>query len=337
MKNILVVFTGGTIGSSVSEGTINTSSNTAFQLLHLFKQYAPDHQINFTALQPLQILSENLAPPVWQTLISTIEQAKPEQFDGIIITHGTDTLAYTAAALSFYFNTLSVPLLLVSSDYPLVDNRANGLENFVCAVEFIRQKIDKGVFVPYRNRGQLTQVHFGSRLTCSLQLTGDFYSVQGKSYLQFEKGKFLFQTESEQKQPSYSQQLKASFSERIQMIKPYPGLDYRQFLLNNVDAVLHDLYHSGTACVTQQWGQQFSLLEFISECKKRNIKVFLSPIFKSANAYQSTQALMEQGVEFIWNMSIEAAFVKLMLAYGNFADDQQRLLFMNTDVAGETI
>ncbi len=81
-------------------------------------------------------------------------------------------------------------MLLVSSDYPLDDPRANGLENFICAVEFILQKIQAGVFVPYRNQQQTTQVHRGSRLACSLQLSGDFFSVQGKSFMQFENGQF---------------------------------------------------------------------------------------------------------------------------------------------------
>ena len=47
------------------------------------------------------------------------------------------------------------------------------------------------------------------------------------------------------------------------MIKPYPGLNYAHFNLENVDAVLHDLYHSGTACASTQWGENYSLLEFI--------------------------------------------------------------------------
>ena len=184
MKKILVVFTGGTIGSTAAAGTINTSSEAPFKLIQQFQQHYKNHQqIHFSTIQPLQILSENLAPCVWQTLITAIEVQQPEQFDGIIITHGTDTLAYSAAALSFYFNAIKIPMLLVSSDYPLDDPRANGLENFICAIEFIMQNNQAGVFVPYRNQQQITQVHSGSRLACSLQLSGDFFSVQGKSFM----------------------------------------------------------------------------------------------------------------------------------------------------------
>jgi L-asparaginase/Glu-tRNA(Gln) amidotransferase subunit D len=342
MKNILTVFTGGTIGSTVTEGTIDTSSAAPFKLIQQFQQYYKNHQqIHFSTIQPLQILSENLAPCVWQTLITAIEAQQPEQYDGIIITHGTDTLAYTAAALSFYFNAIKIPMLLVSSDYPLNDPRANGLENFICAVEFILQNCQAGVFVPYRNPQQTTQVHRGSRLTCSLQLSGDFFSVQGKSFMQFENQTFSLLNPATKSIPVKNSNklphLKANFSERILMIKPYPGLNYTHFNLENADAVLHDLYHSGTACASAQWGENYSLLVFIRRCLEQNKKVYLAPAINSVNAYQSTRALIKQGAEMICNMSIEAAYVKLMLAYGNFSDEQQIMAFIDGDIAGEHI
>ncbi|MDD2661449.1 MAG: asparaginase, partial [Methylococcales bacterium] len=58
---------------------------------------------------------------------------------------------------------------------------------------------------------------------------------------------------------------------------------------------------------------------------------------KSPDAYQSTRALIDQGAEMIWNMSIEAAYVKLMLAYGNFTDAQQIMAFIDSDIAGEHV
>jgi L-asparaginase len=338
MKNILVVFTGGTIGSVATGGTINTDSSTAFKLIRLFQEHDENHpEIHFDTIQPLQILSENLAPAAWKTLIAAIETARPEQYDGIIVTHGTDTLAYTACALSFYFSASKIPMLLVSSDYPLDHPKANGLENFICAAEFILQKNEPGVFVPYRNQQQATQLHQGTRLACSLQLSGDFFSIQGKSYLQFANREFSLVNPPAQRSPAQSAPVKAGFSERILMIKPYPGLDYTRFNLDGVDAVLHDLYHSGTACASPQWGENYSLLEFIKRCEKQDVAVYLAPAVKSADAYQSTQALVEQGAKIIWNMSIEAAYVKLLLAYGNFDDKQEIMDFLNEDIAGEHI
>jgi L-asparaginase/Glu-tRNA(Gln) amidotransferase subunit D len=341
MKKILVVFTGGTIGSTAADGTIVTSSAAPFKLLQLFQAYYPDYgAIQFDSLQPLQILSENLAPTAWKIIVEAIESAQTNNYDGIIVTHGTDTLAYSAAALSFYFHALTKPLLLVSSDYPLDNPKGNGLVNFMCAVEFIRQNIANGVFVPYRNAGQTMQIHRGSRLTCSLQLSGDFYSVQNKSFAEFVDNAFILKNSSFEAGEASSNQsmpLLPEFSNRVLMIKPYPGLDYQHFDLDGVVAVLHDLYHSGTACATTQWGNNHSLIDFLKRCRSRSIPVFLAPAFKSENTYQTTRELIDEGAKMIWNVSIEAAYVKLTLAYGNFADAQQIVSFIESDIAYERI
>jgi L-asparaginase/Glu-tRNA(Gln) amidotransferase subunit D len=344
MKKILVVFTGGTIGSIATKGIIHPSDATQFQLLQQFQQhYTHSRQISFTSIQPLRLLSENLAPAAWKIIITAIE-AKTDRYDGIIITHGTDTLAYTAAALSFYFHAFNVPIMLVSSNYPLVDSRANGLENFITAVEFICTRPALGhqnpinVLVPYRNpRQRAIQLHSGARLASSLQLSGDFFSVQDKAYMQFENGQFSVLNPPVTQTQINTFSLKADFSERILMIKPYPGLNYANFNLQQVDAVLHDLYHSGTACTSMQWGKNHSLPEFIRQCTERHIKVYMAPAIPSTEAYQTTRALLAEGAEMIWNISIEAAYVKLMLAYGNFKDKQQIMDFINSDIAGEHI
>ena len=350
MKKILLVFTGGTIGSVATGGTIKPSENAPYQLLQLFQgQYLDSASVQFDTLQPIQILSENLAPPAWKIIIDAVESAQPKHYDGIIVTHGTDTLAYTAAALSFYFNALALPLLLVSSDYPLDNPQGNGLANFICAVEFIKQRVANGVFVPYRNAGKTMEIHLGAHLTCSLQLSGDFYSVQCKSFMQFGVQQFtpvntalLESYTSRAQDPDenpmrYVNLLKPEFSSRILMVKPYPGLDYSHFNLAAVDAVLHDLYHSGTACSTRQWGDNHSLVEFIKRCSDKEIPVYLAPAIQSENAYQSTRELIEHGAAVIWNMSIEAAYVKLTLAYGNYSDKQQIESFIENDLAFEHI
>ncbi len=336
MKKILIVFTGGTIGSKASEGSIKTSGDAPFKLLQLFQQLYTNHQqLHFKTIQPLQILSENMAPAAWKLLIETIEAENVGQYDGIIITHGTDTLAFTAAALSFYFNDANLPILLVSSNYPLDNPDANGLENFICAVEFILQINQAGVFVPYRNPQHPTQLHKGTRLASSLQLSGDFFSIQNKSYMQFENQRFLPLNTASESSNNYL--LKAAFSKRILLIKPYPGLDYSYFDLNTIDVVLHDLYHSGTACTSGQWGANLSMLTFIKRCRDQNIKVYLTPAIQSDNVYETTRALLDAGAEIIWNMSLESAYVKLLLAYGNFNDEREIIDFLNDDIAGEHI
>ncbi|PPD34310.1 MAG: L-asparaginase [Methylomonas sp.] len=336
MKNILLLFTGGTIGSQVKQGCIDTDQSAGFKLIELFQQQYSEHvQIRFRSLQPIQILSENLHPDVWQTLIAAIEAQDLSRYDGIIITHGTDTLAFTAAALGIYFHAIKIPLLLVSSNYPLDNPQANGLANFICAVDFIRQHQAAGVFVPYQNPGQSMQVHIGTRLNSCLPLSGDFISVQNKPYLSVENGKFVTLHELPDK-PPLAFKLQNQFA-RIMLIKPYPGLDYRHFKLDNVDAILHDLYHSGTACVIPQWGDQHSLIEFSAICQQQGIPVYLAPAIKTADAYSSTQQLLAHGVSMVWNSGLETVYAKLCLAYACYTNSNEIAAFLATNLAWEQV
>lgn len=339
MTEILLIMTGGTIGSQVSGGTIDTSSDTRFKLLELFRRHdGNERQIRFVCRQPLQLLSENLVPSVWEQIILAIEAERPERYAGIIVTHGTDTLAYTAAALSYYFHALATPILLVSSDRPLDHPEANGAANFVCAVEFIRQQHQAGVYVPYRNRAQGMHLHRGARLASSLPMSGDFISVRFKHYMQFADNRFqVLDSAPERPERSALPKLKPNFSEPVLMIRPYPGLDYSRFNLEGVRAVCHDLYHSGTACASPYEDGRHSLIAFLQRCRERGVKVYLAPAAKSEAAYRSTRELLAAGAEMIWNIALEAAYVKLLLAYGNFDAEREIKAFLDADLAWEHV
>ncbi len=336
MKPILLVFTGGTIGSRLDNGTIDTDRNAAYKLIELFRANAAcQAEIEFKTLQPLQILSENLHPQAWPQMIEAIEAEDLTAYDGVIVTHGTDTLAYSAAMLGIYFNSLNVPLLLVSSDRPLDDPAANGLANFICAVEFIRQRVGLGVFVPYRNPGSTLSIHLGTRLSSCLPLSSDFISVQSQALTTFTADRFLPLRKLPEPDRA-ERRLQAQFA-RVLMIRPYPGLDYSSFNLDGVDAVLHDLYHSGTACVSPQWGETHNLIAFSQRCRKRNIPLYLAPAMYSENAYSSTRQLLDHGAKIIWNVSLESAYAKLALAYGNFSNPQDIDDFLSANIAGERV
>lgn len=336
MTHILLLFTGGTIGSTAINGTVNTDKQQSYKLINLFQQSQSDSDTHFKAIQPVQILSENLIPTVWETLIKAIETENISDYDGIIITHGTDTLAFSAAALALYFNSIKIPVLLVSSNYPLDNSQANGLTHFNCAVEFIKQRKQAGVFVPYQNPNSETLIHLGSRLASSLQLSGDFISVQSKAYLQFKNNRFE-QLNALTTLPCIKTELNPVFSKRVLLIKPYPGLDYSFFQLDKVDVILHDLYHSGTACSASQWGENHCLSKFIKKCQQNDIPFYMAPAINSTDAYDSTRSLIEQGANVIWNMSLETAYVKLLLAYGNYSDKQLINQFLENNIAFEHI
>jgi L-asparaginase len=332
MPKILLVFTGGTIGSAAVGGSIDTCHDAPSVLLQQFQARYPDHeQVTFKTIRPLDLLSENFVPAAWTTLISAITAELDTAFDGIIITHGTDTLSYTAAALDVYFSSLKLPILLVSSAYPLTDSRANGLAHFICAVDFIRQIQQPGVFVPYQNLGQSIHIHQGQRLLSCLPLSNDYISACNKPYMHFANQQFYqLNPLINSAQPQLA--LKPEFSNRIVLITPYPGLDYRHINLANADAVLHGLYHSGTACASMQWGENHSLPAFIQHCREQAVEVYLAPIGKSPDAYQSTRLLQAAGAEMLWDITLETAYAILALAYGNFSENQAIKAFIHANL-----
>jgi L-asparaginase len=112
-------------------------------------------------------------------------------------------------------------------------------------------------------------------------------------------------------------------------------LDYAQICLDGADAILHDLYHSGTACTAADRGEQHNLLTFINRCQRHALKVYLAPGMRSESSYSSTRQLLKSGATMIWNMSLEAAYAKLLLAYGNFEDTETIDSFLEQDIARE--
>ena len=101
-----------------------------------------------------------------------------EKYDGIIVTHGTDTLPYSAAALSYALGNDCIPVCIVSSNYPISDERANGIDNLHGAIRLMESGyttgetgnddkdagIHCGVFVSYRNHDGVIYIHRASRL-----------------------------------------------------------------------------------------------------------------------------------------------------------------------------
>ena len=139
--NIAVIFTGGTIGSSIQQDFVSTDSQMPYRLLEMYKKAQPEsnHDIpHFITEEPYTTLSEYMDGSHLNLLIACVREQLSKEIDGIIITHGTDTLPFTAAALGMCFACAKVPIILVSSNYILDDPRANGLTNFTAAVDYIQ-------------------------------------------------------------------------------------------------------------------------------------------------------------------------------------------------------
>ena len=128
-KNIYVAYTGGTIGMKKSqEGYIPDKGHLTASINGL-PEFHREEMPNFTIneYQPL-IDSSNMTPDDWQRIADDIK-ANYDDYDGFVVLHGTDTMAYTSSALSFMFENLSKPIIVTGSQIPLSQLRSDGQVN----------------------------------------------------------------------------------------------------------------------------------------------------------------------------------------------------------------
>lgn len=339
MQRLLVVFTGGTIGSRRREQTINVADEGSYALLEEYaRQSFRRDDVLLDTLQPLNLLSENITPDDWRLLAAAIREVDCSSYAGIIVTHGSDTLAYSAAMMSYLFADIHLPLVLTASNYPIADERSNGLRNFGHSIDFIAESALPGVFVVYENNKGEAAVYLGTRITQCEPFTDQFGSPYDVVYGFMVDRRFEWQANERNPRPESLQPRKLPFdwssptlrlASGIMYIKPYPGLNYDcySFAGQKPRAVLHDLHHSGTACAVESG--PYSLLRFIEQCRANGIDFYICPI-KDASAamYSSSVKLIEAGATVIENMSIEAAITKMMLAYGLYEEEKQARLFI---------
>ena len=160
---VTIVSTGGTIASKIDYRTgAVTSQFRASDILHAIPGLSTIAQ--FRAVQLCNILSENMTPVIWQQLARAIHDEIASGAAGVIVTHGTDTMAYSAAAISFMVQT-PVPIVFVgsqrSADRPSSDNLMNGL----CAARAATSELGEVVVVMHADTSDdICAIHRGTRV-----------------------------------------------------------------------------------------------------------------------------------------------------------------------------
>jgi len=337
MKPLLIIFTGGTIGSQSADGTINVKEAGAYRLIESYLQHpSRNAAVRFDTLQPLNILSENVTPEDWLTLAAAIRSVNYADYAGVIVTHGSDTLAYSSAMLSYLFGDIPIPLVLTASNYPLGDPRSNGNRNFQNTIDFIVNAGLPGVFSVYENDAGQPLVYLGTRITQAISFTDQYGSPYGVPYGRMDAGRFIPQPHERNPLPeSLRGGSSAAFrwmpdtlriGDGVVYLKPYPGLNYSFYSFEGEGpkpkAVLHDLHHSGTACAVGEG--PYSLPSFIARCREQGIQTYICPIRDaSAALYSSTRKLIDAGAIVIESISADAALMKLMLGLGAYEDKRE--------------
>lgn len=320
MKNkICVIFTGGTIGSSTHGGKVGLSHETKSVLIAKYKE-RHGTAVQFDELRPLNILSENVQPSDLEKMADCVRGVDKTKYDGIIVTHGTDTLCFTANLFSQIFCDVQIPIVFVSALYPLDDERSRGVENFAGAVTFIQSLDFGGVFVSFQNFGEHCKIHLASRLISATQISGEYESILNVDFGEVVDGRFIY---NENPLNPTLQQLKAprkpctaqKLCTEMVTIQAHSLLNFDFYRFNDIKpkAVMVQLYHSGTVCTE---GEEANFKKFLAYCKSLNIPVVIAPIDSRARIYESALGLPELCTA-AYDISFEMATAKVLLALGS--------------------
>ena len=308
--HILMLATGGTIASQSSQEGIRLAQKP-LPLCHRYREEV-DPAVEFTLRTPYQILSENLDPRRWETLLGPLLTEDLSGFDGVLITHGSDTLSYTAAMTGLLLSHLPLPVVLTAADKPLEHPQSNGWENFRAAVELIRTGTP-GVFVSYRNPGDPAATLFGWEEILQADCALDRFGFQSPAPLgQFLDGKVTLSRLPRRWSAPLCPSLPV-LNRKVLQLSCYPGMDLRQIQPRpETAAVLLRLYHSGTAPVEGEDGAA----AFLRRMEQIGIPCYLlgSKLKKEAR-YVTAYELSAGGGKFLSHrLTSEVAYCGLLLA-----------------------
>ncbi len=316
MKKILIVHTGGTIGCFAKTNAREMSRESASEMRQLlienFKNSVSPYARYYELLTPSKFswenttLSESMTLENLTAIIKHLRNVPSNDYDGIIVLHGTDTLSFSAAMLSVTLSDTEIPIVAVSGNRPPSDPLSNANDNFTAAVELIWSGLAPNVYVTYRNSDNTVRLYLASAIMQSENYTDDFRSASADKVFDLKTTPI---TEVLTKCKNFSKNRKSfptinidsikELSAQVLLIKPYTGLRYSVykdcFDQDNPDsfkAVVHGTYHSGTVSwpglVLMEEARRQRALNNISEAER------MESIAKSkANSPQSFKYLAD--------------------------------------------
>ncbi|MBQ9519137.1 MAG: asparaginase [Firmicutes bacterium] len=318
-----LVLTGGTIGSAAENGTINLSGRV--KLAEIYNSLYPS--VDFDIIRPIETLSENILTSDWERLVNALYAIDTKKYSGIVIAHGSDTLAYTSALIAMLFADTDIPVCLIAADYPLEDERSNGIDNLYAAISLIRSG-EKGVFTVYKKRhnAEYTDIYPAARLLEADTYNDRFGCFGGEVYGIEKDGNIIKNKNYRTLTNRFGKKIKvSSFKNKILFIRPYPSLDYSAIDTSGFKAIVHYSYHAGTACAS---GSETSLLYFAKANAGKDI-YFGSLKNNDISVYDTTAKILESGIIPVYNISPHALYIKTLIAYNQTQYDPKKIMAAN--------
>ena len=324
-KQILLLTTGGTIASAPGGDGLEPQR---WQIMsHFIDQLREFYDI--TVREVMCLDSSNIRPVEWQQLAADVYEAAPN-YDGIVVSHGTDTMAYTASALTFMLPGLTIPVVFTGSQVPLQDPLSDGPDNMRTAFAMAASGCG-GVFVAFDRK-----IMRGCRAV-KVRATGfsAFESINAR-YVGQVSGHGLELRRALLPAVTAAPELKQELSKDVFLLKLTPGMNQAIFdaLVNmGIRGIVIEAFGLGGVNVLGEG------LEGIEKAVKSGVSVVVTTqcLHDSADlgVYQVGTKLLDLGVIQGRDMTSEAAVAKLMWALGQGMCPDEVKAFFAQSIAGE--
>jgi L-asparaginase len=313
MSSILIIYTGGTIGMVRDEesGTLKSFNfDTLLKEIPEIKKFESNIEtISFE--EPID--SSNMDPENWWTIAQLIHK-NYDAHDGFVVLHGSDTMAYTASALSFMLENLVKPVILTGSQLPIGDVRTDAKENLLTAIEIANSKNNGLAMVPEVAIYFEYDLYRGNRATKSNAEDFEAFSSPNYPVLAQAGVSLKFNHTAINSSSPDSLKLNRISGSNIATIKLYPGISKEVILsiINtpNLRAIILETFGAGNAS-TQIW-----FIDLLIEAIDKGIIIL--NISQCAGGgveqgkYETSSAFSKIGVVSGKDMTYEAAVTKLM-------------------------
>jgi L-asparaginase len=335
MSQILIIYTGGTIGMMTDPITKVLKPINFEQIMDNVPELEKlNCKIKVHSFEEI-IDSSNMNPAIWSELAGLIE-SNYNDVDGFVILHGSDTMAFTASALSFMLENLAKPIIFTGSQLPISAIRTDAKENLMTAIEIANAKKNDRARVPE------VCIYFDYKLFRGNRSfkynSSKFEAFRSPNYpILAESGVHLRFSVNDIRQPTEGPlTVHNNLANDVAILKLYPGIGPKvveAVLGADVRGVVMETFGAGNTS-TDQWFIDLlkqaidsgKVIVDISQCKVGTVEL---------GRYETSKLLKDIGVANGYDMTYEAAVTKMMYLLGQSDDANEVKNLMEVDLRGE--